>query len=113
MSESSCPGDSRNCHSPFHDEDSRYIAGENPTSLKSDLVVEKSMDQAGSVVTDGAQETQETQNAQNPGDEKQEPIFRRVIRNFTPSYVKALLCCAVGKGLTTDGIRITITGGSS
>ena len=113
MSESSCPSDSRNCDSHFHDEDSRYLVDTDLTSLKVDLVAENSMTHAGSVIEDGAQEAQEALNVQNPGDEKQEAVFRRIIRNFTPSYVLTVLCRAVGRCLTTDGICIAITDGSS
>jgi hypothetical protein len=81
MSNLSCPGDSNNCGSHFHDEDPIYSADITPANLESDpeagrnLVVDK--------------EAQEAPHVQHPID-KSDVGIRRIIRNFTPSYVQVL-----------------------
>jgi hypothetical protein len=110
MSQSSCPGDS-NCHSHFHDEDSRYLAKTNPTYLEENLVVDRSMPPTAPALDNGAKEAPEAQNAQNTSDEGREAMFRRIIRNFTPSYAKASLRYQEKKN--TDRIHITTDGSSS
>lgn len=86
MLDLSCPGDSSNCYSHFHVEDSRYLAKTIPTHLENNLVADRSMTSAGSVIENGVQEAQEAQEAQNPSNEKA-VILQKIIRNFTPSYV--------------------------
>jgi len=88
MSESTCPGDSSNCHSHFHDEDSRYLAKKDPTDLENNLVVDRSLTSARSAINNEAKEAQEAQHTQNPSKENEGAVFRRIIRNFTPSYVQ-------------------------
>jgi hypothetical protein len=89
MSDLSCPRDSNNCHSHFHDEESEYLAKDNPTHLKENLAVDRSMTPVASAFDNGAREAQEAQNAPNLSDEGKEPMFRKIIRHFTPSYAEA------------------------
>lgn len=88
MSESSCLDDSRNRHSHFHDEDSRYQSNTDPQDEENSLPVESSITPAGSAIGNEAQVAPAAQHGQISSDEKQDFVFRRIIRNFTPSYVK-------------------------
>jgi hypothetical protein len=91
MSELSCPGDSSNCHSHFHDEDSRHLATTNPTRLEENLVGDRSITPVASAFDNEASEAPEAQPAQNLIGEEKEAMFRKIIRNFTPSYAKVSL----------------------
>jgi hypothetical protein len=86
MSQQFCSGDSNKCHSHFHDEDSKYLARTYPGHLESSSTADASMTAVGSVTRN---EAHEVHHAQNPGNEKEEEgeetVFRRIIRNFTPS----------------------------
>ena len=87
MSESACHGDSSNCQSHFHDEDPKYLADASPTHLENDPELGRDI---ASVGPGDNKESRESQNTPRLSD-KRDVGFRRIIRNFTPSYVQALL----------------------
>ena len=87
MSDLSCPGNSSSCHNHFHVEDPRYLGEEAQAHLETDTEAGKSSTSA-SLGAD--KHSQNAQNAQHSSDKK-DIGFRRIIRNFTPSYVEATL----------------------
>lgn len=92
MSDSSCPGDSSNCQYHFHVEDPRYLSEHGGAHLEEDSEQGKS----STSNTPGVSQTpQEAQHAQQPID-KNDVGFRRIIRNFTPSYAVAPLSLCNG-----------------
>lgn len=86
MSDLPCPGN-HNCPLHFHDEDPSYLADPPQARPNDDLELGSGSISTGSVIKKEA--TQKPQNAQLPVD-KRDVGFRRIIRNFTPSYVQAL-----------------------
>jgi hypothetical protein len=94
MSVSTCPGDSSNCDSHFHDEDTRYPAKKDSTNLENNPVIDSSMTSAGSEINNEVKKAQKAQDAQTRSDEKEEVGFRRIILNFTPSHVPKKSLCA-------------------
>lgn len=84
MSDLPCPGN-HNCPLHFHDEDPTYLVDPPQTRLNDDLELGSGSISTGSVIKKEA--AQKPQNAQHPID-KRDVGFRRIIRNFTPSYVQ-------------------------
>jgi hypothetical protein len=80
MSGTSCPGDSTTCEHHFHDEDTSYLTNEDQHT---DLEAAMSGASTGPSITKKEQEAQPSQ----PAIDKHNVGFRRIIRNFTPSYV--------------------------
>jgi hypothetical protein len=85
MSIQSCPGDSSNCQLHFHDEDPRYLVDTVQTHRDDDPEAGLRSTVTGPVVKMEAPTTGNVPLSNN------ESIvgFRRLICNFTPSYVKA------------------------
>jgi len=79
MSGTSCPGDSTTCEHHFHDEDTRYLTNEDQHT---DLEAAMSGASTGPSITKKEQEAQPSQ----PTIDKHNFGFRRIIRNFTPSW---------------------------
>jgi hypothetical protein len=89
MVDLSCPGNS-SCQTHFHVEDPRYLGEEAQTHLEDDTEAGKSSTSASLGVD---KHSQSAQHAPDSSDKK-DLGFRRIIRNFTPSYVEtALLTC--------------------
>jgi hypothetical protein len=83
MSNLSCPSDSNDCGSRLHIEDPTYSAVMSPVNLESDPEVGRDLTSTSCAVD---KEAQEAPHAQHPID-KRDAGIRRIIRNFTPSYV--------------------------
>ena len=88
MPESSCPGDSSNCQSHFHDEDPRYLPDASSANSQDDLEAGRSVT-LGSITPAGPVANKEAEEAGHAQDCNEDVDFRRIIRNFTPSYVQA------------------------
>lgn len=83
MVDQSCSRDSSNCPLHFHDEDPIYLSEAIPKHVNNDMEAALSSTMTGSVTS---REAAKTQNAP-PSSAKGDTGFRRIIRNFTPSYV--------------------------
>jgi hypothetical protein len=106
MADLSCPGDSANCHSHFHDEDPRYLAEGDETQ------VEHNRSKSTASTTPHDHRNEET--SMRASDIAQLSCnegfgIRGIIRNFTPSYVERPPD-ASDKLLKADNPRIGLDG---
>jgi len=84
MSDLPCPGDS-NCQKHFHDEDPSYLAEEGRAKVEDDIEAARSSVSTAIGSDKPSQTGQPAQQAQ-PSSDKKDRGFRRIIRNFTPSW---------------------------
>jgi hypothetical protein len=86
MSNSSCPGDSKNCEHHFHDEDPSYLDRANQVHPEDDVEAGK---QTTSNNLDEHEALHQAQHQQQARDQAHFG-FRTIVQNFTPSSVKPL-----------------------